>query len=110
MRARSIPRAVASGAQRSPTVPRRAGADSIVKSSRSTPSSISRHESGIETPAYSLARALYALASYRWVQYLVVSRYESAQQWQAYQEALLPQIMVGPLSAAVRAAWAWLSS
>ena len=54
--------------------------------------------------------ALYALASYRWVQYLVVSRYESAQQWQAYQEALLPQIMVGPLSAAVRAAWAWLSS
>jgi membrane-bound metal-dependent hydrolase YbcI (DUF457 family) len=53
--------------------------------------------------------ALYALASYRWIHYLVVSRYESAQQWQAYQEALLPQIMVRPLSVAVRAAWLWLS-
>ena len=53
--------------------------------------------------------ALYALASYRWVQYLVVSRYESAEQWQAYQEALLPQVLVAPLSAAVRAAWVWLS-
>ena len=53
--------------------------------------------------------ALYALASYRWVQYLVVSRYESAQQWQAYQEALLPEVMVTPLSVALRAAWLWLS-
>ena len=31
---------------------------------------------------------LHALASYRWVQYMLVSRYESAEQWQAYQEAL----------------------
>jgi hypothetical protein len=53
--------------------------------------------------------ALYTLASYRWVQYLVVSRYESAEQWQAYQEGLLPRVMVAPLYAAVRAAWIWLS-
>jgi membrane-bound metal-dependent hydrolase YbcI (DUF457 family) len=53
--------------------------------------------------------ALYALAGYRWVQYMLVSRYESAEQWQAYQEALLPRVMVGPLSAAVRSAWVWLS-
>jgi hypothetical protein len=52
---------------------------------------------------------LHALASYRWVQYMLVSRYESAEQWQAYQEALLPQVMVVPLSAAVRSAWFWLS-
>jgi hypothetical protein len=52
---------------------------------------------------------LHALASYRWVQYMLVSRYESAEQWQAYQEALLPQVMVVPLSAAVRSAWVWLS-
>lgn len=55
------------------------------------------------------AWALYALASYRWVQYLLVSRYESAEQWRAYQEALLPEVMVAPLSAAVRTAWTWLS-
>jgi membrane-bound metal-dependent hydrolase YbcI (DUF457 family) len=53
--------------------------------------------------------ALHALASYRWVQYMLVSRYESAEQWQAYQEALLPRVMVAPLSAAVRSAWVWLS-
>lgn len=52
---------------------------------------------------------LHALASYRWVQYMLVSRYESAEQWQAYQETLLPQVMVVPLSAAVRSAWFWLS-
>jgi membrane-bound metal-dependent hydrolase YbcI (DUF457 family) len=52
---------------------------------------------------------LHALASYRWVHYMLVSRYETAEQWQAYQEALLPRVMVVPLSAVVRAAWAWLS-
>jgi membrane-bound metal-dependent hydrolase YbcI (DUF457 family) len=53
--------------------------------------------------------AVYALASYRWVQFMLVSRYESAQQWDAYQEALLPRVMIVPLSAAVRSAWAWLT-
>jgi membrane-bound metal-dependent hydrolase YbcI (DUF457 family) len=53
--------------------------------------------------------ALYALGSYRWVQYMFVSRYESAEQWQAYQDALLPHVMVAPLSAGVRAAWLWLT-
>jgi membrane-bound metal-dependent hydrolase YbcI (DUF457 family) len=53
--------------------------------------------------------ALHALASCRWVHYLLVSRYESAGQWQAYQEKLLPEVMVTPLSAAVRAAWFWLT-
>ena len=40
-----------------------AGMVSIVNASRSTPSSTSLHVSGVETPAYSLARALYAVAS-----------------------------------------------
>lgn len=53
--------------------------------------------------------SLHALASYRWAQYLLVSRHESPEQWQAYQEALLPWVMVAPLSAAVRSAWLWLS-
>jgi membrane-bound metal-dependent hydrolase YbcI (DUF457 family) len=53
--------------------------------------------------------SLYALASYRWVQYMLVSRYESAEQWDAYQAALLPQAMIAPLSAAVRSAWGWLT-
>jgi membrane-bound metal-dependent hydrolase YbcI (DUF457 family) len=53
--------------------------------------------------------ALYALASYRWMQYMLVSRYESAEQWDAYQEALLPRVMIVPLSAAVRSAWVWLT-
>jgi hypothetical protein len=53
--------------------------------------------------------ALYALASYRWAQYMLVSRYESAEQWEAYQEALLPQVMIVPLSVAVRSAWIWLT-
>jgi membrane-bound metal-dependent hydrolase YbcI (DUF457 family) len=53
--------------------------------------------------------ALYALASYRWGQYMLVSRYESAEQWDTYQEALLPRVMIVPLSAAVRSAWVWLT-
>jgi membrane-bound metal-dependent hydrolase YbcI (DUF457 family) len=53
--------------------------------------------------------ALHALASYRWVQYMLVSRYESAEQWQGYQEALLPRVIIVPLSTAVRSAWIWLS-
>lgn len=52
---------------------------------------------------------LHALASYRWVQHMLVSHYESAEQWQAHQEALLPRVMIVPLSAAVRSAWVWLS-
>jgi membrane-bound metal-dependent hydrolase YbcI (DUF457 family) len=59
--------------------------------------------------ASAAAWALYALASYRWVQYMLVSRYESAEQWDAYQAALLPQAMIAPLSAAVRSAWVWLT-
>jgi membrane-bound metal-dependent hydrolase YbcI (DUF457 family) len=53
--------------------------------------------------------ALYALASYRWGQYMLVSCYESAEQWEAYQAALLPRVMIVPLSAAVRSAWVWLT-
>ena len=50
-------------AHRSPTFANRAGAVRIVKSRGSTPSNTSFHFSGVETPAYSLARALYAVAS-----------------------------------------------
>ena len=44
------------------------------------------------------------------MQYMLVSRYESAEQWEAYQASLLPQAMIVPLSAAVRSAWSWLTS
>jgi hypothetical protein len=40
---------------------------------------------------------------------MLVSRYESAEQWDAYQAALLPWVMIAPVSAAVRSAWVWLT-
>jgi hypothetical protein len=43
------------------------------------------------------------------MQYMLVSRHESAGPWQACQEALLPRVLVVPLGAAVRSAWIWLT-
>jgi membrane-bound metal-dependent hydrolase YbcI (DUF457 family) len=53
---------------------------------------------------------VYAMGSYGWLHYLVVSRYESGEQWQAYQRTLLPDVLIAPLSAAVSAGWRWISS
>lgn len=52
--------------------------------------------------------AISTLAAARWVEYLVTSRFESASQWAAYQSSLLPDAMIGPLSAGVRTAWFWM--
>ena len=54
--------------------------------------------------------ALCAVATYSWVHYLVVSRYESGEQWQAYQRTLLPDALIAPISALVSAGWQWISS
>ena len=63
MRSRSMPLAFRSPAQRSPTFLMRAVIVLIVNASRSTPASTSFQVMGAETPAYALARALYAVAS-----------------------------------------------
>lgn len=51
---------------------------------------------------------IHAFAAWRWMDYLLYSRFESAAQWTAYQESLLPAVMVGPLSQGVRALWLWM--
>src|SRR5687767_500962 len=61
--ARSATGPVRTAAHRSPTAASRPGIVRIVKSRRSTPLSTSSHVSGADAPAYSLARALYAVAS-----------------------------------------------
>lgn len=54
------------------------------------------------------AWALFVLAAYRWVNFLLTSRYDSFSQWADYQRALLPEAMITPISGAVRAVWFWL--
>src|SRR5262249_28875802 len=61
--ARSAPGDWRSGAHRSPTRRTRAGTVVSVKSRGSTPAWTSRHVSGVDTPAKSEPRALYAVAS-----------------------------------------------
>ena len=51
---------------------------------------------------------LYAFAAWRWIDYLVDSRYVSPTQWEAYQHTLLPEAMIGPASATVHALWHWM--
>ncbi len=53
-------------------------------------------------------RGLYAFAAWRWIDYLVDSRYVSPTQWEAYQHTLLPEAMIGPASATVHALWHWM--
>src|SRR3954462_9666481 len=60
---RSTPFDVSRGRQRSPTSATRPGSVRIVKSRVSKPSSISFQVTGVDAPANSLARALYAHAS-----------------------------------------------
>lgn len=51
---------------------------------------------------------VYALALYRWLHYLVVSRYESAVQYAAMQRALLPEPLVALSTEWVRSLWRWM--
>jgi membrane-bound metal-dependent hydrolase YbcI (DUF457 family) len=52
---------------------------------------------------------LHTLAALRWMHYLAVSRYHSPNQWQAYQNDLLPEAVVGPLNIVVYTVWHWLT-
>ena len=48
---------------------------------------------------------LYLLAAFRWVEYMVLSRYHSADQWSAYQATMLPDWMVTLPTEGVRTLW-----
>jgi membrane-bound metal-dependent hydrolase YbcI (DUF457 family) len=51
---------------------------------------------------------MFAAAAWRWLQYLAVSRYESAEQWRAYQQSLLPEPLVAALTEGVAGVWSWM--
>lgn len=52
---------------------------------------------------------LYGVAVYRWVEFMVVSRYESSSQWHSLQRQLLPEAMIVPVTDGVRTVWFWLT-
>jgi len=54
------------------------------------------------------AWGVYTLTLYRWLHYLVISRYESATQFAAAQRALLPDPLVSVSSEWVRFLWRWM--
>jgi membrane-bound metal-dependent hydrolase YbcI (DUF457 family) len=60
--------------------------------------------------APALAWAVYALAAYRWLSFMVRSRYTSWDEWMAYQQAMLPDALVRPLTQGVGMLWRWLTS
>ena len=55
------------------------------------------------------AWGLYGVALYRWVHFLLTSRYDSFSQWADYQQALLPEAMIAPVSQGVHVLWFWLT-
>jgi len=52
---------------------------------------------------------MFAAAAWRWLHYLAISRYESPEQWRAYQAALLPEPLVALMTEQIAGAWYWLS-
>ena len=56
-----------------------------------------------------LAWSIYTLAAWRWLSYLAQSRYDSWEQWLAYQQALLPDALITPLSQGVGVLWQWFT-
>lgn len=48
---------------------------------------------------------IYTIAVFRWVDFLVGSRYTSNEQWHAYHETLLPDAMIYPLNQGVSFLW-----
>jgi membrane-bound metal-dependent hydrolase YbcI (DUF457 family) len=56
-----------------------------------------------------LAWGIYALATWRWMSFLVGSRYLSPDQWSAYQQALLPAALSEPLTQGVFMLWHWIT-
>jgi membrane-bound metal-dependent hydrolase YbcI (DUF457 family) len=51
---------------------------------------------------------VHAFAAWRWIDYLLRSRYHSPAQWAAYQHSLLPEAMIGPVDQGVRELWFWM--
>ena len=51
---------------------------------------------------------VYAAAAYRWIEYMVTTRYESAAQYTALQHSLLPEPLVNISVDWVRTLWLWL--
>ena len=64
---------------------------------------------GLRAWTPTLLWSLYALAAFRWVGFLVRSRYESNMQWDAYQQALLPDSLITPVSQSVHTLWHWFT-
>lgn len=54
------------------------------------------------------AWVVYALTLYRWLHYLVISRYDNAAQFAATQRALLPDPLVTVSAGWVRLVWRWI--
>ena len=51
----------------------------------------------------------YGVAAYRWVNFLLTSRYDSFSQWAGYQQDLLPEVLIAPVTEGVRVLWFWLT-
>lgn len=56
-----------------------------------------------------LGWGLYLVAGARLVQFIAVSRYEDARQYNLYQSALLPEPLLLALNQGVRTVWVWLA-
>jgi membrane-bound metal-dependent hydrolase YbcI (DUF457 family) len=65
----------------------------------------------VRTGIYVSAAAwvVYALAFYRWLHYLMISRYESAPQYAAVQQDLLPDVLNSFSTEWVRTVWRWMT-
>lgn len=57
----------------------------------------------------SAAWLLYAVASWRWIHFVLISRYHSRGQWAEFQHDLLPELLITPINHAVSAAWYWMT-
>ena len=63
----------------------------------------------LRTGAAAAAWGLYLAAGWRWLDFMVNSRYGSRYQWMEYHRDLLPEAMITPLSRGVSAMWFWLT-
>ena len=52
---------------------------------------------------------LYCLAAYRWIDFMLTSRYESWSQWEAYHLTLLPEAMIFPVTRGIGLMWRFLT-
>ena len=55
------------------------------------------------------AWGVYALAAWRWLHFMIASRYQSRSQWMDAQFDLLPEAMIVPLTRGVSTVWYWLT-